>query len=349
MLNKIGFIAIGQMGGNIGSLLEKENVNGLFINSSKEDLDTLHVKNKYHIKDGEGCAKNRKLSKQLFKDDIENILKEINKVIDKEIIFVIGSSSGGTGSGALPLISDYISTATNKTVCVITTLPNNKESVQAKINTIDMFKELSQVNKIGATLIIDNNKNSNVIELNHKFISVFKNFLNIHSETNISGNIDQREIHQLLKSNGVLSIKNMDKGIIKEQYIVKNIKSNNILADIEDDKEIKYLLYSGSKAILDEQYMKNELGSYIDSYKCNNRKTNLIALSGLTLPYKRLEEIQEAVNVFEKDFQSKNEESKIKLENLFGNTTSLNFFGEDEKEKTEDIDLENSIFAKYLK
>ena len=53
MKNKIAFVAVGQAGGNIGKLLEEKGFSVLYMNTSKEDLNTLeHVKFKYHITGG---------------------------------------------------------------------------------------------------------------------------------------------------------------------------------------------------------------------------------------------------------------------------------------------------------
>ena len=53
MKENISFIAIGQGGGNIGSLFENLGHNVLYINTSQEDLKTLdEAKHKYHVKGG---------------------------------------------------------------------------------------------------------------------------------------------------------------------------------------------------------------------------------------------------------------------------------------------------------
>ena len=41
MKNEIGFVCIGQAGGNIGNLFDELGFNVLYINTSQEDLDTL--------------------------------------------------------------------------------------------------------------------------------------------------------------------------------------------------------------------------------------------------------------------------------------------------------------------
>lgn len=53
MKKRIGFVAIGQAGGNIGRLFEQKGYTVLYLNTSQEDLSTLKdVKFTYHIKGG---------------------------------------------------------------------------------------------------------------------------------------------------------------------------------------------------------------------------------------------------------------------------------------------------------
>lgn len=55
MVKEIGFVAIGQAGGNIGALLEKRGHDVFFLNTSEEDLNLLSQSlHKYHLKGGRG-------------------------------------------------------------------------------------------------------------------------------------------------------------------------------------------------------------------------------------------------------------------------------------------------------
>ncbi len=71
--DEILFIGIGQAGGNICQLFENKKYNTLCINSSPQDLDTLNVKHKYLITNGDGCSKDRDFAKRLIKADFANI------------------------------------------------------------------------------------------------------------------------------------------------------------------------------------------------------------------------------------------------------------------------------------
>ena len=60
--DKVFYIGIGQGGGNLAQGLENKGYPTLAINTSKEDLNTLTIKHKYHIVGGEGCSKDKRLS-----------------------------------------------------------------------------------------------------------------------------------------------------------------------------------------------------------------------------------------------------------------------------------------------
>ena len=57
-MKDIGFIGVGQAGGNIVQLFEQEGYPAMYINTSQEDLNTLKdSKYVYHITNGEGANK----------------------------------------------------------------------------------------------------------------------------------------------------------------------------------------------------------------------------------------------------------------------------------------------------
>lgn len=96
MKKDIGFVAVGQAGGNIGSALEEKGFNILYLNTSSEDLSTLETaKHKYHIKGGEGCHKDRDKAKGLLAENLDEILDQVKSCVPEKIIFVIFSTGGG--------------------------------------------------------------------------------------------------------------------------------------------------------------------------------------------------------------------------------------------------------------
>ena len=78
MKKEIGFVAIGQAGGNVGRLFEKMGYTVLYINTSEEDLKTLpDAAHKYHLEGGDGCNKDRAKAKKLLAQNIDRFMKEV--------------------------------------------------------------------------------------------------------------------------------------------------------------------------------------------------------------------------------------------------------------------------------
>ena len=178
MKKKISFVAVGQAAGNIGRLFEQRGYSVLYVNTSREDLDTLEdAKFTYHIPQGEGCNKDRRKAKQLVIDDFDNIVAEIDSKVKAEMIFVIFASGGGTGSGAGPMLMDLLIDE-GRTVGAVTILPSSEESVKSHINSYECFTELTRISGSGACFIIDN-ENGDKMELNASFVDSFDDFLMI--------------------------------------------------------------------------------------------------------------------------------------------------------------------------
>ena len=79
MKKEIGFVAIGQAGGNVGRLFEKMGYTVLYINTSEEDLKTLpDAAHKYHLEGGDGCNKDRAKAKKLLAQNIDRVMKEVS-------------------------------------------------------------------------------------------------------------------------------------------------------------------------------------------------------------------------------------------------------------------------------
>ena len=141
--NKCGFLAIGAYGGNQALPFYKEKYPCLFVNTAMPDLDSLtdvDEKYKYHIPGGEGCNKDRKKSKELFRKDIDNIMNEVKeKLPGIEYLFIVGSAGGGTASGVLASMKRIAMNELGLKACIIVTiLPNTKtESVKALINAYE--------------------------------------------------------------------------------------------------------------------------------------------------------------------------------------------------------------------
>lgn len=339
MKSKVGFIAIGQAGGNIGRLLEEKGYSVLFINTSNEDLDTLKdVKYRYHIPNGEGCNKDRNKAKQLIVTDYDNISKEITEKINKDILFVIFSSGGGTGSGAGPMLVDLLND-NNKTAGAITVLPGQAESLKSQINAYECFCELTEISDMASTFIIDNDKNTDKLRLNSVFVNMFTKFLDIPAKySSTKGNVDKAEIVEALKSRGMSILSYLGEGNCSASSLISSF-SKNIFAPVEADRVIKYITLSGPENINFIE-LEKAVGTPIDTFRTYTDQSTICLLSGLSYPQTRLEIVHKKVidnkDVIKKnlitpaqqkiknDLDFLNEYNSITAKNVQSNSTSKN-------------------------
>lgn len=170
--NKSGFVGVGAYGGNQVRPFYKESYPSLFINTALTDLKSLtdvEEEYKYHVPGSEGCNKDRKKSKELFRQEIDNIINEIKeKMSGIEYLFIVASAGGGCGSGVLAALKQVAMEEMDLKACIIiTVLPDTKtESIKALINSYETLAEIEQLNEYaGATFILDNDKSTNKMRI----------------------------------------------------------------------------------------------------------------------------------------------------------------------------------------
>ncbi|MDF2844769.1 MAG: hypothetical protein K0R00_3195 [Herbinix sp.] len=293
MKDKIGFIAIGQAGGNIGRLLQEKDYSVLFINTSQEDLDTLtSAKHKHHIKGGEGCNKDRNKAKKLTFDNYESINKDISEKLNKDIYFVVFSSGGGTGSGIGPMLIDLLNEG-GKTAGAITILPGQTESLKSHMNSYECFCELTEIPIIASTFILDNNHNADKLKLNTTFVNMFTRFLDIPTKIKSEkGNIDKAEMVETLSSRGMSIVSSLNEANNTASLITSF--TQNIFAPMEKDRIIKYItLASSDKTLITD--LEKAVGTPIDTFRTYTDQSTICLLSGLSYPQTRLDIIRKKV------------------------------------------------------
>lgn len=294
MKDKIGFIAIGQAGGNIGRLFEEKGYSVLYVNTSKEDLDTLHdVKYRYHIPGGEGCNKDRNKAKKLIVDHYNELSKKISDTVNRDMLFVIFSSGGGTGSGVGPMLIDLLCDD-NKTVGAITVIPAQAESLKSHINSYECFCELSEIQSMASTFILDNDKNTDKLKLNSIFVNMFIRYLDIPAKIKSErGNIDNAEIEETLKTRGMSIVCNLGNSNGSASALISSF-SKNIFAPMEQDRVIKYIALSGAESIGITE-LEKAVGTPIDTFRTYTDTSTICLLAGLTYPQTRLEIVHKRV------------------------------------------------------
>lgn len=138
------------------------------------------------------------------------------------------------------------------------------------------------------------------------------------------GNVDDAEIGQLLSTPGVSIISKLGKDKSDMQNLLSTFH-NNIYAPLEEDKVIKYigLINSGMGKGIRIEDIYEEVGTPLDTYIGYEADSTLCVLSGLSLPYTKMDEIREKIDA-SKDTIKRN----ITAQNNSRLTNNLGFFDE---------------------
>lgn len=118
----------------------------LFINSTLKDVPQTYRSNTVIFSDdGLGCAKNRVRARKMVVDAIQSGKLNLDKWVDPNAntVVLVTSTDGGSGSGSVPVIADYIYNFLNKKVHIIA-LDGFDTDVNGYKNRVDFFKEMSE-------------------------------------------------------------------------------------------------------------------------------------------------------------------------------------------------------------
>lgn len=340
-----GFLGIGQFGGNVSRKFEEAGYPCVIANSSVEDLATRNAKNKLHFRNGKGCHKNRKKSKQLLKENLEVLIDEVrSKMPTITTLFICASSSGGTGSGMLAAASKILANQLEINICVVTVLPDKSENFQSYANTVELFQELEKLDCIGATFILDNSKNRDKMKINEIFFTHLDALL-ANENGGDYGCLDRSEIDKLLSTPGMAILSKLGKD--NSDKLLSYLVSNNIYSPIESNKVIRYIGIISCNSHVELEEIYSQVGNPIDTYIGTNAPSNVCILVGLTYPKTRLNEIktmaQTNAEIIKKGIDAANE-------SLFDNDdmSFLEAFDTDIKPKIEEKESSLDILNEFL-
>lgn len=299
MREQFGVLALGQCGGNIGIEFEKLGYTVVYLNTSKEDLESIKGTHKIAIPNADGAAKDRKRVLQLASEHIGDIVDKIINILPQKYIICTFSAGGGTGSGlSIPLMT-YLSQIGK--ICIpVVALPNEKlESAKSCENSYNTCAELMSIQGLGATFLLDNSKCDKFV-INGRFARELDAFINLKNSS-IYGNIDMAERKQILSCSGVSVIGKVSKAKSIAPEIIKSLH-DGIYAEIAS-KTAMYLGISTSNRSLDINSITKDFNSIYDVFSGISDVSTIIIASGLQFPLKRIEAFR---NKFEETVQNIN-------------------------------------------
>lgn len=382
MLN-VGIIGLGNTGNQIASLAyDKLRIPVIAVNSSEKDLETISNSiPKKLISDAngqsQGAGKNRQLAKKYLKDSIMSFLSssDIQSFISElDILYIISSTGGGTGSGTSLVMSSIISSMfPDVHVIVVGVLPVMNEALSAHVNTLEYLNELYGTLENQTYMLYDNDKYSSMPSyrmmefVNNEVVNDIDVMRCTYNYTTKYDSIDEQDALRLTSFSGRILIarledikeKDLDTESI-ESLLIKKIK-NCAHVEMQRDQKVAAtgLIVNLSENVSSEfdnhlpnvrEFIGDPDHDFNHIYINEDRKLPnnvFLIMSGLSVVNDRITKISDRIDEIEAKQKIREEENAL-------NTVSVSNLSEKiaSKDKTKNhkdvqsLDLKN-IFDKF--
>ena len=276
-------------------------------------------------------------------DNVNKLGEALSKHMREfEIVFVIFSSGGGTGSALGSMICKLL-VSQGKIVCPVVVIPNEKqESNKVSNNTLRCLKSVSSLNGIGSIFALDNKKKEDKFVINTEFADVLNQYLSRENNSS-KGNIDESEFEKLLSVKGFGILTKVSKDRTNTGNLIETLR-NNIYADV-DDMQCSYLgICVAQGKSIDKETIMSEIDVAIDDFMGYGGNSTIMMISGLPFPKSRVEKYKEKIEsrkesilkVKEKDRYMADTSIDDALDDLFDFTEEVDLFKDESKEVKED-------------
>lgn len=153
-------IGLGHAGSKIAEQFFKLGYKTFTLNTSPQDLALINGPTKLAISDS-GAGKDREKAKDLAERAKETIIRSVLQIfpLNHQHAILIAGLGGGTGSGVIVKIAEYLKEINYKDVTVLVVLPLKKEDPTSKHNTLKALKEIGLATSTGTitSIIITDN------------------------------------------------------------------------------------------------------------------------------------------------------------------------------------------------
>ena len=293
--SKMLLVALGQGGGNIlDGILEKDkNYNSLFINSSILDINPLKNadinKNVYIFPGSGGSGRDRNKGRKLTEDNDNSIIETLKKYPQSEVVVIITSMAGGTGSGSIKSFVEITKkTFPDSIINLVAIMPSLTEDELAFKNTLECWNDINEViDLINDIKFIDNNKRETYNEINSEAAELINRSFNIIG-THKDGSIDINDSLRINSAIGSSVILKLHDGMKDAKTALDLAIENSIFAQ-NNVYECDYLAIN----IKENSYTSRDLAKSIEvfnsTYVTYNNDFNIIILSGCEMPVEQIE------------------------------------------------------------
>ena len=347
MLN-VGVIGIGNCGNQVAKLAMNElKCDVLAINSSKNDLSTLgEGVPVLCLGDERGAGKNRTEAKLFLKKSIMDMIQKEefkNFMSVKDVIFIVSSTGGGTGSGMAPVLSSIIRKSfrdeegKEKTVILIGVLPKLSEAYSTQVNTLEYMEELHSSIENPTYMMYDNERLSKepthvmMQRINQSIIDDIHVLQGYYNFSTPFSSIDEKDMKMIIQTTGRIFIasltglkeKDVDEKSI-EDLLVEKIKRNTH-AEIDRNKVVNRTgIITNLSENLNNQFdthlqtVQEFVGSPIEEFEhvvVNSERAAennvFFIMSGLTSMNDRIEKIKERIEEIQELQKTQAEENAL--------------------------------------
>nr|DAO90346.1 MAG TPA: CetZ-like protein [Caudoviricetes sp.] len=378
---EVGIIGIGNTGNQVASLAkEKLGIPVLAINSSEKDLETVPnniPKKLITDKDGlsSGAGKDRQLAKTYLKDSITNLLKDqeiIELISPLDVVFIVSSTGGGTGSGTAPLLANIIEARFVDTkVIMVGVLPVNSEALSAHVNTLEYLNELYKVMENQTYMLYDNDKCAGLPsyklldKVNNEIVEDINVLRCNYNYTTKLDSIDDRDAKRLISFAGRIVVSRVEDfkekdtdNMTIEDMLIDNIKKNCHVEAQRDKKIMASGIITNLSQTLTEEFdnnipkvrdfMGDPIHAFNHIYVNDDRKmpNNVyLILSGLSPINDRINIISDRIEEIEE--RQKTLESDDALSSVSLDTLSSKISDKEKSNESTTVDLKD-IFGKFM-
>ena len=377
MLN-IAVLGIGNAGGQVANIACARGFNTFCINSSEKDLDIIDENiSVFLLGNSEGAGKDRRVAKSFVKQYYKDLLKTedfIGFINNIDVVFIVSSTGGGTGSGMSVILADILSKVyVNKIFINIGILPTLTDSIGAQRNTLEYLKEIKNLDK--GYMLYDNNKYKHLTpdaymsNINNEIVDALCYLRGDYSYKTKYGMIDDADMFKLLTVPGMINIsyyenfmeKDMDDKVMLDTFIPKIMKINGT-CQIDKDRIIKRMgVIVNLSEDLSRYYssgmedFKSNVGEPLEVFEHYYLKEDEsipnrlgVILSGLSIPDDRIQIVVQRIKEVE-DALNKRKETSI-LDSIDDmDDLHVNSLGVDRTRSCEQADVSeiNFDFDKY--
>lgn len=371
---KVGVIGVGNAGNQVASLSkELLGMQAVAINCSEKDLETLpDTIDKLLIGDAKGAGKVRKDAKLFLKDKIMNLLNSdiILSMMENDVIFVVSSTGGGTGSGIAPVFADILrKTFPDTQVILIGILPTLREVLSTQANTLEYLEELYSSDVQPTYMLYDNEKyakqptHTMMTSINESIVRDLEVLSGKFQTTTKFTSIDEKDMSKITGTPGrmvVFGVRDLKESLLDDktvdELLVDAAKTTTHVGFQRDLKVHRIgVITNCNERIMqtidnDMPAVKAYIGTPIEEFEHvvvneDSRAANnvFVVASGLSKINERIRRIKDRVEEIQSE-QARFDEAEDELAGY--NVKALNSQREEKEVNTKDVDI-NDLFSQY--